>query len=100
MDWERVNERLPYSKTDEGEEIIKISSHLDVDDKDNQLCFVAKEKRKEMWRAIDVNDNGYASLSEITRVGRFFFFIIILQIGVIHKLCNHLLGPPPFHVIL
>ena len=22
MDWERVNERLPYSKTDEGKEII------------------------------------------------------------------------------
>ena len=94
VDWERVNERLPYSKTDEGREIIKSSRHLDVDDNDNQLCFVAKEKRKEMWRAIDVNDNGYASLSEITRVGRFFFFIIILQIGVIHKLRNHLLGHP------
>ena len=79
MDWERVNERLPYSKTDEGEEIIKISSHLDVDDKDNQLCFVAKEKRKEMWRAIDVNDNGYASLSEITRVGRFFSLSLYFQ---------------------
>ena len=100
VDWERVNERLPYSKTDEGEEIIKILRHFDVGDSDNQLCFVAKKKRKEMWRAIDVNDNGYASLSEITRVGRFFFFIIILQIGVIHKLRNHILGPPPFHVIL
>ena len=79
VDWERVNERLPYSKTDEGEEIIKISSHLDVDDKHNQLCFVAKEKRKEMWRAIDVNDNGYASLSEITRVGRFFSLSLYFQ---------------------
>ena len=69
VDWERVNERLPYSKTDEGEEIIKILRHLDGGD---QLCLAAKEKRKEMWRAIDVNDNGYASLSEITRVGRFF----------------------------
>ena len=81
VDWERVNERLPYSKTDEGEEIIKISRHLDVDDNDNQLCLVAKEKRKEMWRAIDVNDNGYASLSEITRVSRFFSLLLYFKRG-------------------
>ena len=35
----------------------------------------AKEKRKEMWSAIDVNDNGYASLSEITRVSEWRFLI-------------------------
>ena len=52
--------------------LFKILRLLDVDDNDNPLCLVAKEKRKEMWRAIDVNDNGYASLSEITRVGRLF----------------------------
>ena len=78
VDWERVNERLPYSKTDEGEEIIKISRHLDGGD---QLCLVAKEKRKEMWRAIDVNDNGYASLSEITRVSRFFSLLLYFKSG-------------------
>ena len=43
VDWERVNSRLPYGKEE-------------------------KEKRKEMWKAIDVNDNNYVSLSEITRV--------------------------------
>ena len=81
VDWERVNERLPYSKTDEGEEIIKISRYLDGDGNDNQLCFAAKEKRKEMWRAIDVNDNGYASLSEITRVSRFFSLLLYFKSG-------------------
>jgi len=44
VDWEKVNERLPYKKGEEG-----------------------KQRRKDMWAAIDVNDNGYASLSEITR---------------------------------
>ena len=38
--------------------------------KNQQLIEVisGKQKRKEMWSAIDVNDNGFASLSEITRV--------------------------------
>ena len=45
VDWVRVNARLPYGA---GEE--------------------ARQRRREMWEAIDVNDNGYASLSEVTRV--------------------------------
>ena len=45
VDWVRVNARLPYGA---GEE--------------------ARQRRREVWEAIDVNDNGYASLSEVTRV--------------------------------
>ena len=36
--------------------------------------LAAKQRRKEMWSAIDVNDNGYASLSEITRVSGSFLW--------------------------
>ena len=36
--------------------------------------LAAKQRRKEMWSAIDVNDNGYASLSEITRVSGSFMW--------------------------
>ena len=45
INWGHINERLPYAKTQE-----------------------QFEKRKQMWRAIDVNDNGFVSLAEITRV--------------------------------
>ena len=45
VDWVRVNGRLPYGP---GEE--------------------ARRRRREMWEAMDVNGNGYASLSEVTRV--------------------------------
>jgi len=44
LDWALINSRLPYKRTKE-----------------------EYEKRKKMWEAIDVNDNGYVSLSEITR---------------------------------
>ena len=49
----------------------------DKDDKEPQLMIkllAAKQRRKEMWSAIDVNDNGYASLSEITRVSGSFLW--------------------------
>ena len=49
----------------------------DYDDKEPQLMIkllAAKQRRKEMWSAIDVNDNGYASLSEITRVSGSFLW--------------------------
>jgi len=45
LDWALINSRLPYKRTKE-----------------------EYEKRKKMWEAIDVNDNGNVSLSEITRV--------------------------------
>ena len=45
INWSRINERLPYAKTPE-----------------------QFEKRKRMWKAIDVNDNGFVSLAEVTRV--------------------------------
>ena len=45
INWGHINERLPYAKTKE-----------------------QFERRKQMWRAIDVNDNGFVSLAEITRV--------------------------------
>jgi len=44
VDWERINARLPYSRTQED-----------------------KETRKKLWEAIDANGNGYVSLAEITR---------------------------------
>ena len=46
IDWVDVNKRLPYKRTDE-----------------------EKEKRKQLWRGIDINGNGYVSLAEITKVG-------------------------------
>ena len=45
LDWALINSRLPYARNKE------------------QL-----QERKKMWKAIDVNDNGFASLAEITRV--------------------------------
>ena len=45
LDWAVINSRLPYKRTKE-----------------------QYQMRKKMWGAIDVNDNGYVSLSEITRV--------------------------------
>ena len=50
IDWETINSKLPYEKTPE-----------------------EKEKRNEMWTAIDINGNGYASLAEITKVGQRIF---------------------------
>ena len=44
INWEKINSRLPFKKTPE-----------------------QFEKRKMMWRAIDVNDNGFVSLAEVTR---------------------------------
>ena len=44
LDWAVINTRLPHKRTTEQYQI-----------------------RKKMWGAIDVNDNGYVSLSEITR---------------------------------
>jgi len=44
LDWAVINSRLPYKRTKE-----------------------QYQMRKKMWGAIDVNDNGYVSLSEITR---------------------------------
>ena len=46
IDWVDVNKRLPYKRTEE-----------------------EKEKRKRLWRGIDINGNGYVSLAEITKVG-------------------------------
>ena len=45
LDWVKINASLPYKRTKE-----------------------QYQMRKKMWEAIDVNDNGYVSLSEITRV--------------------------------
>ena len=46
INWDRINARLPWAKTPE-----------------------AKQQRLRMWEAIDVNDNGFVSLAEVTRVG-------------------------------
>ena len=45
INWALINSRLPYARTKE-----------------------QFEERRRMWRAIDVNDNGFVSLAEITRV--------------------------------
>ena len=45
INWERINQRLPWARTPE-----------------------AKRERRRMWEAIDVNDNGFVSLAEVTRV--------------------------------
>ena len=45
INWALINSRLPYARTKE-----------------------QYEERRKMWRAIDVNDNGFVSLAEITRV--------------------------------
>ena len=44
VDWEKINKNLPYAKT--RAELIK---------------------RRALWRAMDVNDNGFLSLAEVTR---------------------------------
>ena len=45
VDWADINSKLPFSR--EEEEV---------------------ERRKEMWESIDVNSNGFVSLSEVTTV--------------------------------
>ena len=45
INWEEISAKLPTSKTDPEE----------------------KAARKKMWRAIDNNGNGYASLAEIDK---------------------------------
>ena len=52
IDWVDVNKRLPFKRTEE-----------------------EKEKRKQLWRGIDINGNGYVSLAEITKVGISYCFI-------------------------
>lgn len=42
IDWETINEKLPFERTDE-----------------------AKEKRKALFKQFDPNDNGYLSLAEV-----------------------------------
>ncbi len=42
IDWESLNAKLPYERTDE-----------------------AKEKRKELFKQFDPNGNGYLSLAEV-----------------------------------
>ena len=44
IDWEKINKNLPYAKTKTG-----------------------LVRRRGLWRAIDVNDNGFLSLAEVTR---------------------------------
>merc|ERR1719171_2602657 len=44
LDWAAIHKKLPYEKTPE-----------------------AKAQRRKLWRAIDMNGNGYASLAEIDR---------------------------------
>ena len=44
IDWEKINKNLPYAKT--RSELVR---------------------RRELWRAMDVNDNGFLSLAEVTR---------------------------------
>ena len=45
MDWSDINSKLPFSRDEE-----------------------EVERRKEMWASIDVNSNGFVSLSEVTTV--------------------------------
>ena len=44
IDWQKINRNLPYAKTPA------------------QLA-----RRRGLWRAMDVNDNGFLSLAEVTR---------------------------------
>ena len=44
IDWETLNSKLPYKKTDE-----------------------QYQKRSEIWESIDVNGNGYLSLAEVDK---------------------------------
>ena len=97
IDWEKVNERLPYRKGEEGEHLLSIfvpqyifvwphsgtSAEGFRKHYGTTMChwesiptIPAKQRRKEMWGAIDVNDNGYASLSEITRVSEWMPFVV------------------------
>ena len=58
LNWAKINARLPYKRTKEQYQL-----------------------RKKMWSAIDVNDNGHVSLSEITRVStktRWYRIIVIM----------------------
>ena len=45
LDWADINSKLPFSRDEE-----------------------EAERRKELWAAIDVNGNGFLSLSEVTTV--------------------------------
>ena len=45
LDWADINSKLPFSREEE-----------------------EAERRKEMWAGIDVNGNGFVSLSEVTTV--------------------------------
>ena len=44
IDWQKINENLPYARTPAG-----------------------LRRRRGLWRALDVNDNGFLSLAEVTR---------------------------------
>ena len=44
IDWEKINQNLPYARTPAG-----------------------LRRRRGLWRALDVNDNGFLSLAEVTR---------------------------------
>ena len=44
IDWDSIREKLPYERTDE-----------------------QKEKRKQLFKEIDVSNNGYLSLSEVDK---------------------------------
>ena len=44
IDWEKINKNLPFAKT--RAELVR---------------------RRALWRAMDVNDNGFLSLAEVTR---------------------------------
>ena len=48
LDWADINSKLPFSRDEE-----------------------EAERRKEMWADIDVNSNGFVSLSEVTTVRLF-----------------------------
>ena len=54
LDWALINSRLPYARTKK-----------------------QYEERRKMWKAIDVNDNGFVSLAEITRVGYLFMILTV-----------------------
>jgi Ca2+-binding EF-hand superfamily protein len=44
INWEEINEKLPFERTDD-----------------------AKEKRRELFKQFDPNGNGYLSLAEVSR---------------------------------
>ena len=44
IDWEEINAKLPFERTDDG-----------------------KEKRKELFKHFDPNENGFLSLAEVSK---------------------------------